>query len=182
MREAPGRKERTHVARECAAGQGRALVLSRGRTRGTCVQEAPTCSPPLKTPRCPREHTFPLAPWGLSAQTSQPPRIQGPLFSGEHMKTAPLDLLPGLPAPSPLGCTRFWDPRLLLPQEYRKLSPRPNGTARMKTPDLLPARGLQDLRSHPVSIGAPRNHGYQSLMSRGNRSLCPILASSLQRA
>lgn len=88
------------MARECAAGKGGAPVLPRGPARGRCVQEFPTCSLPVETPKCPRKHTFPFAPWGLSAQTSQAPKIQALLVSGEHGHKRN----PG-PSPSPLGYT-----------------------------------------------------------------------------
>lgn len=81
------------------AGNWRALVLPRGPARGRCAQESPTCSPPVETPKCPREHTFPFASWGLSAPTFQPPKIQALLVSGEHAdKRTPRP-------PSPLGNT-----------------------------------------------------------------------------
>lgn len=135
------------MARECATGKGRALVLPGGRTRSRCVQESPTCSPPLATPRCQMEHTFPLAPWGLPARTFQPPRIQTPLLSREHSRTDPLDILRPQTS-SPLGYTRFWDPKPL-PQEYRKLGPCPNGRPRMK----VPSEGLRDPGRQPLSTG-----------------------------
>lgn len=162
------------MARECAAGKGRALVLPGGRTSGRCVQESPICSP---TPRCPREHTFPLDPSGFSARTSQPPKIQYPLLSGEHRRTGSLDLLPRAPIPSPLGYTQFWDPGPLLSQEYRKLGPRPNGRPRVKILDLFP---LVDSRTRGPSPSPVKDPGTRadSPYVWGNISLCPALPLS----
>lgn len=113
-----------------------------GPVAGVSRNPRPACQT-LETPRCQREHTFPLAPSGLSARTSQPPRIQSPLLSGEHRKTDSLDLLPRALSPSPSGCTGFWNPRPLLFQENGKTSPRLNGRPRMKFLGLLPS-GVQD--------------------------------------
>lgn len=69
------------MARECAAGKGRALVLQGGRDQD---QVCPGIPDLLSDPGNPRVPTFPLAFWGLSSQP------QGPSALTEHSRTAPL--------------------------------------------------------------------------------------------
>lgn len=155
------------MARECAAGKGRALVRPGGRTRSRWVQESPAYSPHLGTPRCPREHTFPLALWGWSVSsnlsTSEDP---DPSALGRTLEKQPPDLLLRPPTPSPLAYIRFWGPR--------PLGPCPNRRPRMK----ILSEGLQYPGPQPLSTVERRNQGCQSLMSWGNRSLCLALAFS----
>lgn len=104
------------MARECAAGKGRASVLRGGRDQD---QVCPGIPDLLSDPGNPRVPTFPLAPWGLSSQPQGPSAFYGILEDG------PPSMFSG-PRHS-----RHWDkhdsgtPGHLL-QEYRKLGPCPS--------------------------------------------------------
>lgn len=82
------------MARECAAGKGRAPVLPGGPARGRCVQESPTCSPPVETPQVPEGAHFSFCSLGSQLE---PLNFQGSSPScslGSTLTNGPLDLLP----------------------------------------------------------------------------------------
>lgn len=133
------------MARECAAGRGRALALPRGRTRGRCVRDSPTDRlPDPGDPEMPEGAPLSSRSFGSlgsNFSTSEgpvPPALWG---TRENRPPRPSPLRPNPVATGAHTILQSRPPPLF--QECGKLGPRLHGRPGIKFLGLLPP-GVQD--------------------------------------